>query len=195
MLTEGQNQRDSRPLSAIQVDYQSPKTPWKEFKNNAFLLAKGVELSGTGAGRGSSPGALSMVTVVLAVPDMGVSGGSFSTADVVMSTEATSGVLSSPVAVLRDQKEPSGEAVPGKAVVFWDCVLVADADGDHPEAGTDEARTLKSFALEELEVGKIRLDSVTGPDRNLISSSEEVLSHGVSGPLFTRVGISERGKL
>lgn len=83
--------------------------------------------------------------------------------------------------------------MPGKAVVFCDCVLVGDVDGDHPEAGTDEARTLKSFPLEELDVGKIRLDNVTGPDRNLISSPEEVLSRGVSGPLFTRVGISERG--
>lgn len=37
-----------------------------------------------------------------------------------LAREVTSEVLSSPTVVLRDQKESSGEPVPGEAVVFQD---------------------------------------------------------------------------
>lgn len=87
-------------------------------RNSGFLLVNGVELSGTGADLNSAPEELSLVSVVSAMPDMGTFDGSSLATEVVMSAVVIPGVLSSPVAVLRDQQESSGDPVLGKVLVF-----------------------------------------------------------------------------
>lgn len=87
-------------------------------RKSGFLLVNGVELSRTGADLNSAPEELSLVSVVSAMPDMGTFGGSSLATEVVMSTAVIPGVLSSPVAVLRDQQESSGDPVPGKVLIF-----------------------------------------------------------------------------
>ena len=87
-------------------------------RNSGFLLVNGVELSGTGADLNSAPEELSLVSEVLATPDMGTFGGSSLATKVVMSTVVIPRVLSSSVVVLRDQQESSGDPVLGKVLVF-----------------------------------------------------------------------------
>lgn len=77
-----------------------------------------MELSRTGADLNPAPEDLSLVSVLSAMPDMGTFGGSSLATEVVMSTVVIPGVLSSPVAVLRDQQESSGDPVPGKVLIF-----------------------------------------------------------------------------
>lgn len=77
-----------------------------------FLLVNGIELSRLGAELVSTSGELSSVARVTATPYVVTFGG--------LAKKVTSGALSSPTAVLRDQKESSGEPGPREAVVFQD---------------------------------------------------------------------------